>query len=233
MAIFFLEAKGPVSAQKQFLLSQDIFPCSSALRKLQILLWEKTSHSHLAPLMSIHAVIWQDREISVGRHFCLSHCCALSPVLSLCLLFHSCLSCLLLIGNFPELSFPAKGTSLAGPWELKKEHSPVFCTPLEYSYLSWAASQEETLIFSTHGHLSDKMSSIVMLSLLKKGLFKQNYSEFASLESKQGRILNFCLGTLNYCLPCYSECKSKTKYQDHIRLHIAKAKLETFSYKME
>lgn len=38
------------------LIVTDVFPCSSAPRKLWTLLWEKTPCSHLAPLMSTHVV---------------------------------------------------------------------------------------------------------------------------------------------------------------------------------
>lgn len=65
----FLRSKGSCVCLERTFVITDILPCSSASRKLQTQLWEKTSHSHLAPLVSTHLVIWQDKGDQCGKAF--------------------------------------------------------------------------------------------------------------------------------------------------------------------
>ena len=70
MSVFFSLMQSVLCcAIKNSLIVTDVFSHSSAPGKLETLLWENASHSHLAPLMSTHVGIQQNEEISVGRCF--------------------------------------------------------------------------------------------------------------------------------------------------------------------
>ena len=72
MSVFFsLEAKGPMLYYKEPSHCHRCFLSQLCPGKLETLLWENASRSHLAPFVSTHVVIRQDQEISVGRRFCL------------------------------------------------------------------------------------------------------------------------------------------------------------------